>query len=272
VYRQNKILLISASTFEKTDSIMLDNIPGKIALNNSFTRLYVIYTGGFKSFDVIDLASKNITHTVDLSSILVTSARDIYMTTNGQLFVTGRYIVKIDESNNYATQKVAGDRDFSDARITFLGDDGQFLYAEISTHSPNDLFKLDLSQAGVPLVLEDAHGSVSATYKAQLSPDGSKLYMREGQIVRASDFATAGNLTDKIYAVAVTNEKVFTCTAARFATGSLNTINAATLTIEKQQEVGFLASTMIYYNNALFAIAELGSSSGVWRFFKVDMN
>ncbi len=58
--------------------------------------------------------------------------------------------------------------------------------------SPNSLYKLDATQTDLPLVLEDDHGSVNGTDQLALSPDGTRIYLRSGQVFDTSTFSQVG--------------------------------------------------------------------------------
>jgi DNA-binding beta-propeller fold protein YncE len=233
---------------------MLRDRPNRIALGSDVTKLYVTY-GGQSTFDIVDLTTKSIVRTVDVSSVMTDgSVTDIYVTTNGQLFVSGRKIVKVDPVDSYSLQVVANNVSFFGDRPRFLADDGAYLYLEVSSHTPNSLFKLDISRSDAPVILEDEHGSVSGTANAVLSPDGTRLYMNNGKLVLTSDFTTVGEPPEKTFAVAQSpeEEKVYTSTRWLYAVGAINVLDATSFANEKQWEVGFLASRIFAHNSALY--------------------
>lgn len=268
---ENKILAVSASPFEKRDSILLRNRPYRIALNTDATKMYVIYSGE-NIFDVVDLASKNILRTVDASPVMPGGfLTDIYVATGGQLFISGPRIAKVDESNGDSFHVIANDMSFSGDRPRFLADDGTYLYMEVSSHTPNSLFKIDISQSDGPVILEDEHGTVSGTANAVLSPDATRLYMNNGGIVHTADFTSAGQLPNQIYAVALSanGEKLYTSTRLLYATEGLNVVDATTFVTEKQWEVGFVASRIFEHGTALYILGKIGIPGDAWRLYKI---
>lgn len=273
VYNPAKILIVSATTFQKVDSIMLDNFPRRITLSADFSRLYVAYSGS-RSFDIFQVATKSVIQTVDVSTYLGSSFSDLHVTSNNDLFAVGAWVVKIDEANGYAQQKVGNTTMSMLGAPRFVGDRGNYLYIEEGHYTPNSLYKLDLSQPAIPQVLEDAHGSVYGTKNCALSPDGEKIYLVGGMIINTSDFGSGATLPDKIYALALSENghKVYSCAHKTFATGSLKTFDASTLAVEKELVVGFLASRMFTYNNALYVLTELQWPSGRWRLYKLDIS
>jgi hypothetical protein len=270
---ESKILVLSAEPFKKQDSIMLIQAPHRIALNKDATKLYVTYPGR-NVFDIFDLATKSIERTVDVSSVMADGfVTDIYVATNGQLFISGRRIVKVNESDNYSLQVIASSLSFYTERARFLADDGTHLYVEVSNQTPNSLFKIDISQTDGPLILEDEHGTVSGTTNAVLSKDATRLYTNNGKIVLTSDFTTAGELPDLTYAVAVSGDGADLYTSSRFNYAKvIKVLNATSFVTEKQWEVGFLASQIFSHENSLYIFAEIEIPSDVWRLYKVNLN
>ena len=270
---ENKILMVSPDPFGKTDSIMLSQRPYRIALSPDASTLYVAYSGQ-STFDMFNLASKSIVRTVDVSSALNNGAiMDIYATTNGQLFVSGNRIVKVDAANGYSLQVVANNLSFFGDRPRFLADDGTYMYVEVSSHTPNSLFKVDISQSNAPIVLEDDHGTVSGTANAVLNPDGTKLYMNNGSILLTSNFTRAAELPETTLAVALSADggKLYTSTRWLYGVGSLNILGATSFTTEKKWEVGFLGPRIFQHGNALYILAEVELPGDAWRFYKVDL-
>ena len=76
------------------------------------------------------------------------------------------------------------------SRAGRLAADADSLYVGLGG-SPNSLFKLDLNDPAIPVVLEDDHGSVSGTYRVRPEPDGS-LLLANGQRITSDTFMTTG--------------------------------------------------------------------------------
>jgi hypothetical protein len=270
---ESKILIVSAEPFAKKDSITLSHPAYRIALNNNATKLYVLYPGA-NAFDIVDIATKAVDRRVDVSSVMGDSfAVDIYMATNGQLFVAGSRIVKIDEADNYALHVIADEVAFYSERPQFLADDGTYLYVEVSSHTPNSLFKIDISQNDGPVVLEDEHGSVSGTENAVLSPDATRFYMHNGKVVLTSDFTTVDELPELTYAVSVSGDgaNLFTSTYSGYDK-VIVVRNATSFETVKQWKVGFLASQIFEDDDALYVFAEIEIPFDVWRLYKLNLN
>lgn len=268
---ESKIFIISAEPFAKTDSIMLTQRPYRIALSPDATKLYVTYSGE-SIFDIIDLATTSVIRTVDVASALNDDAiTDIHITGDGELFVAGRRIVKVDA--DYSFKVVADNLSFFSERPRFVDDDGTYLYIEVSSHTPNSLFKLDISQDTAPVVLEDDHGSVSGSHNAVLSHDATRLYMSDGTIVLTSDFTTVTQPQETTFAVALSadGQKLYTSTRWLYGVGSLNVVDATSFATEKKWEVGFLATRIFEHGNALYIFTEVELPGDAWRFYKIGL-
>jgi hypothetical protein len=58
--------------------------------------------------------------------------------------------------------------------------------------NPHSLYKLDVSQDEGPVVLEDDHGQVHGADHLELNPDGERLYLTSGEVLRTSSFLLGG--------------------------------------------------------------------------------
>jgi hypothetical protein len=273
------ILLIDTETFMKKDSISLPLSPNRIALSADETKMYVTVYGAGR-FLVVDLQSKTVIHDIDISTELnATSMGDIYQTADGQLFASGYegYIVKIDEANNFSAKRVASGESFFAGMARFVGDHDNFLYAEESYLSPNSLFKLDLADPDVPIVLEDEHGSVGNTKNAVLAPDGQYIYSG-GQILSTSDFNTEGEVPGSVYGIQVSQvtDHLFACVyGGSFENSSeLNIINRTTLIIEKRIPLGFASEQIFLSHDDGFAFLVMKSEYPQYltRIYKINLS
>ena len=71
-----------------------------------------------------------------------------------------------------------------------MSHDRQWVYVG-EGFGPNSLYKLDAADPLAPIVLEDAHGTVDGTDRMSLSPDGTLIYLRSGQVLRTASFNRA---------------------------------------------------------------------------------
>ncbi|MDJ0768268.1 MAG: hypothetical protein QNJ12_05715 [Ilumatobacter sp.] len=98
------------------------------------------------------------------------------------------YIAAVDLTDN-STSRVASN-EIIRAAPTFTGH-GDFVYVG-EGFSPNSLYKLDLTQPGIPIVLEDDHGAVSGTQRSVVAPDGSVIVTGAGQRLDTTNFVQTG--------------------------------------------------------------------------------
>jgi hypothetical protein len=268
----NRVWMVSANNFQKLDSIPVVDGAYRMALSNDGKKLYVVSYG--LSFDVIDIATKSVIGNVDLSGVLTSDfITDIYMTQDGQLFAAGDRIVKIDEANHYAATIVASGKLFFPAYLRFVGDVGSYLYVEQSSGSPCYLHKLDISQSSVPLVLGKSFSDFRSAKNAVLSPDGTKVYIQSGQIVNTADFTISATLAQgQLSAVGCSSQGDKLFTSSIYYKTSLDVLDATTLATEKQTPVGFTASQIMEYNNALFVYGELTFPHDQYRFYKIELS
>jgi len=241
-----RVLMISTDTFQKTDSIELQDSPYALAVSSDQTKLYVALYG-LPRFQVIDLASKALLKDVDLSAVIGTNAIvDLYAAANGQLYASsyGGYVARIDESANYFASRVASNRFFSSGAPTFVAEHGNYLYMEESLLTPNSLFKIDMSVADSPIVMEDVHGTVSGTRGCALSADGAVLYLTSGQVVSTNTLKPTYQLNGPtLYSLQVSNQKLFGCFyGGGFERWRLDRLDLVTQRIEKSVPLGFNTS------------------------------
>jgi len=100
------------------------------------------------------------------------------------------YIVRYDFATGVAT--VVADSRIIRAGPRFAKDAGSYAYVG-EGFSPNSLYRLDLNAPGLPIVAEDAHGSVSGTRSLAISTDGSFLVLGSGQKIDAGTIVPVGS-------------------------------------------------------------------------------
>jgi len=277
-WMNKRILLIDTETFSRTDSISLSVAPNNISLSVDQTKLYVAVSGTSR-FLVVDLATKSVLHDIDIGTELSsTSIAHVYQTADGILFASGYggYIVRIDEDDNFTASRVASGLAFFSGVPHFIGDHGSFLYVGESHLSPNSLFKLDLSVADAPLILEDEHGTVGNIEYAVLSPDGQYIHCLS-QILNTNDFNSEGELAGSVYGLQVSQltDNLFACMyGGSFANPSkLSVINRTMLTIEKEIPIGFQSRQIFLSQDETFAFMISTPDSPLYRtrIYKINL-
>jgi K319L-like, PKD domain len=134
------------------------------------------------------------------------------------------YIVEVLRDQGNQAQRVASNTIIR-ATPTFASNSGQTFVYVGSGFSPNSLYRLDASDADLPIVLEDNHGSVSGATNLALSPDGARIYLSSGQVLESSTFNQLGQLPAGRALVAQDNNTVF---VADSGGGSIGVYDAET--------------------------------------------
>ena len=195
---RNEIVVIDLDSFSIVDNVFVGTRPHGIDISADGSVLYCALNQA-SSVAVLDLETRAVIDTINIGTLLDhPSTWDVVEGTHGKVYATANpgsggfaYVVEIDRNNGNAAQRVASNRIIR-AGPTFAKDPlGAALYVR-SGFSPNSYYKLSLLQANVPIVLEDNHGSVSGTQHSDISPDGTRAYLRSGQILSTSDFSQVG--------------------------------------------------------------------------------
>jgi DNA-binding beta-propeller fold protein YncE len=194
----NEVDVISAKTLEVTDRVAFGGErPYGLDLSLDGSRLFVALNAA-GAVGVIDL------ETMATSEILVDEALgdahtyDVVEARPNRLYVSASpgssgfawlTVVRLDE-NNAATRFGSIIR----ADPTFLvSPDMRSLYVG-EGFSPNSLYAFDITSDEPTYVHEDVHGSVEGTDRMDISPDGSRIYLSSGQILRSDALTQAAQV------------------------------------------------------------------------------
>lgn len=240
---QKKILILTTENFRKADSLLLSISPAAMTFSNDNTKLYIaVYNTS--QYVVVDLATKTVIKTVDLATTFNNKAvSDLFFTSSNELLVTskGSFTVKIDETNNDAVTKIAGN---TISTLTFLGQSGSSLYLEQSSTTPNEILKLKIDDPSMPLLLRSPFGKINGSSGSVVSPDGLSIYTLGGQVISTADLSSSnGQYFDVgVPGVAVTNDGQY----LYFPRGEvINKVKTSTLTIEKTIPAANLGSILL---------------------------
>jgi hypothetical protein len=118
------------------------------------------------------------------------------------------YIVEVRRDLGNAAQRVAGDRIIRAAPQMQVSADGQSVYVR-EGFSPSSMYKLDASDAMFPIIAEDAHGAVDDSSNPALSPDGTLLITRSGQLYRTANIRQAGRVAAGLSTFSVSGAAIF---------------------------------------------------------------
>ncbi|HUF72467.1 MAG TPA: choice-of-anchor B family protein [Gammaproteobacteria bacterium] len=103
------------------------------------------------------------------------------------------FIVEVRRDLGNAAQRVASERVIRAAPEFAVAPDGDTVFVR-EGFSPASIYKLDATQANLPLIAEDIHGSLSNTEHIQMNPNGTVMIARGGQLISTSTVTVAGQL------------------------------------------------------------------------------
>jgi DNA-binding beta-propeller fold protein YncE len=186
----NEVHIVDIETKTIIDKILVGSEPRGLALSKDNTLLYVALAGS-GDVAIINLQTKGITK-VDVENQVGDSR--VYYVVEGapnRVFVTGNTgsgafvylaMIKTDKGNEVTRVNDEIMRDQSTLQVDY----GKFLYVNANSY----LYKIDVSKddARVRLV-KSFYPSVPGPYHI-VSPDGTKIFLRSGQQLSTTDFAT----------------------------------------------------------------------------------
>ena len=154
---------------------------------------------------------------------------DVVEASAGQVFASANpgsggfaRIARIDTNNNNSISRVAGNRIIR-ASPTFLQTpDEQVLFIG-EGFSPNSLYGLDITDPTGPIFVEDDHGSVSGTTRTSISPDGSRIYLSSGQVLRSDSLVQSGSIGNGISEISSDGALAYVFRQGGFSTYSTET-------------------------------------------------
>ncbi len=193
----NRISEIDLDTGSVLQNLVLPGSPRGIDLSSDNRTVYAaLYGSG--DLAVVDSTNGNV-ETVNISTeldddrtwdVAEVSPDRVVVSTNPGSNGFG-YIVEVRRDLSNAAARVASNRIIRAAPVFAVSADAKSVYVG-EGFSPNSLYKLDASQAGMPIVLEDDHGSVSGTDSLALSPDGFRIYLKSGQAIDTDTMTQIG--------------------------------------------------------------------------------
>ena len=197
----NRLAVISTVTYEVLSEPFVGQSPRGLALSIDGDQLFVAL-GTSGSVAVIDAETYTVDRTINATALLGDARTwDVSEAQPGFLYVSANpgsnglaWIVQVDLENGDAQQRVASNRIIRAAPEFAESPDHQSLYVGESIFSPNSLYKLDLSQADAPIILEDDHGAISGARDMAVSPDGSEIVLASGQVLSTETFISRGSI------------------------------------------------------------------------------
>ena len=196
----NEVDVLSASTLKKVNRVLLGGqSPTGMSLSLDGNTLYVALNQG-SGVGVIDLPSLT-TRSIDAALALgnstawdVTEGRShrVYVSANpGSSGFSWLAQIATDQSNQVTRFPSGGI--IRGAPIFVVSPDHQFLYVGESAFSPQALHKFDIRTDEPSLVVDAPFGSISGTNVMDISPDGDRMYIGSGQVLRTDTLTSVGN-------------------------------------------------------------------------------
>lgn len=140
-------------------------------------------------------------------------------------------VARIDLNNGNAISQAANGRIIRANPILLGSPDEQFLYVG-EGFSPNSLYKLDITDPAAPLILEDDHGTISGTYAMDINPDGSRIFLASGQVLRSDTFLQAGLIGSGMPRISSDGELAYV-----YRNGNLETYSTTTFLLQDTFEL-----------------------------------
>ena len=200
LYNEQAIAVIDAESLALVETITLPDQgrPHLMTLGLDGNTLYCALVGG-RAVAVLDLE----TQAMDILPVSALGDDRTYLAREiqpGVLLVTGSpssfglaYAVKVDMNDGMAQTRVGGGRSFRTRPNILVDPAGLFIYLTEDAN-PGSIYKLDATDPLLPIVQEDAHGSIDDPDRVVMSPDGELLYLFGGQVVSTETLSPVGQL------------------------------------------------------------------------------
>jgi len=212
---RNELAVVSTVSGEVVDRVFIGARPLGITLSKDGNSVFAALNQA-AAVGVYDTRTGSVSEIVVGDGLGNSLANDVAEPSPGRLFVSASpssggfaRIAQVDLGGDGAVTTVASNRIIR-ANPTFLESPaGDVLYVG-EAFSPNSLYALDLTQETAPIILEDDHGTVSGTTgQTSISPDGSRIFLNGGQVLRADSFLQAGRTGPGLPAVSPDGQTVY---------------------------------------------------------------
>ncbi|WP_461516098.1 thrombospondin type 3 repeat-containing protein [Porticoccus sp.] len=224
----HEIVRVSTVDYRIIDSFILPDSPMGMDISDDGSRLFAALNHS-GSVAVIDLDSKVVGQINVASQLNDSSTWDVEYVAGDRLFVSANpgssgfaYIVEILLAEDNFAQRVASGRIIREEPV-FAEQGGRFLFVG-EGFSPNSIYKLDLNQEDVPILLEDVHGSVYGADMLTISPLGDRIHTTIGQVFRADSLSQAAEVNPGLTDYLDDNSQFFLAEATDFVGSGSRTI------------------------------------------------
>ena len=184
----DRVTVINTDDWSIEHQLNVFPFPRGLALTQDGSTLYVAKdgVGGVEVINTSDWSRSDISISSELDSsstwdvILGPDDEKLYVSANGNSG-SFAYIVQVEVNNGNAATRIANNSSGNPTiircqpRFEFSPDYSSLYVSEC--FSPPSVYRLDMTQAGAPIVAQDDHGALVFTHHMEVSPDGSRLYL-----------------------------------------------------------------------------------------------
>jgi len=184
----DRVTVINTDDWSVEQELTVFPTPRGLAVTQDGSTLYVAKdgVGGVEVINTSDWSRSDISISSELDSsatwdvILGPNDENLYVSANGNSG-SFAYIVQVEVNNGNAATRIAHN---SSGNPTIIRCQPRFEFSPDYTSlyvsecfSPPSIYRLDMTQAGAPIVAQDDHGALDYTEHMEVSPDGSRLYV-----------------------------------------------------------------------------------------------
>jgi len=198
---RDEVVLMSLDTLKVIRRVPIGSRPHGIEISGDSSILYVALNGA-ASVATLNLSTMSVNEIIVGKGTDNSMIHDVVDVGNGRLVVTANpgssglakvAMVKTNAGNQVST--IAGNNIIRADPVLVADRTNHFVYIG-EGFIPNSLYKLNLGDDDGAIIVEDPHGSsVSGTLQLALHPDGTRIALGSGQILRTGSFLVANNVT-----------------------------------------------------------------------------
>lgn len=198
---RNEIVVVSTQSWQEVDRLGVGSKPGALDLSPDQGALYVALNFG-GAVAAVDLGTRDVARIETATAHNVSHVHEV-AASDGRLYVapfggpTDSYLVEVNRAGGNLVGRIGGPLVMRARAPIVTSSDGAFLYTtQPLPTGGNRLYKLDLSLPGSPVVLTRDLTTLGEddTSRLVLSPNGQRLVLPDGQVLRTSDFAEIGRI------------------------------------------------------------------------------
>jgi DNA-binding beta-propeller fold protein YncE len=199
---RNEVVALSAETYRVVYRVGVGSYPTAMSLSGDGKKLYIALNQGGAVAE-LDLDTRTVSR-IDTAAIAGSSNTGNVIEKNQNLYVTAwtggatadAHMAKVSATGDHASERAAGSEIINYPAALAVDPKGDFLFLA----SPTKLMKISLKEPGTPIVLSRDMEAIKynpATQSAMsISPDGSRLLLDTGIVLRTSDLSEVTRLLE----------------------------------------------------------------------------